>query len=613
MEKIRLFGRRFWCLVAVAVICLSLVISVMVARAATGGGQTLAPAWANPEATALRRVSDVASAQNEPNFFNNMDCSLQTFRLVNSNDMQTRCFTPAAFGTMDSDSNTAIFNGTDEALPLIPYVGGEVLVPWPKAMDLIAIDSLSTDGDYISLYKNPLGALHDERDAFGRLTAKRLTAPAELLLVDASGQRLVVNPQTLAFSDNGSWMVVETLTGSFVRVNLATLEVRTFAPAIIVQGNPALFKSRVTISDDGRYVAIVNESMQQFKVYDLTMCSDNGQHPAAQWCQAHEYWPFVDGHAGELRSVRHVRFVNQGLLSFEVVASDPGQDGIYELAPSGSIDFLTDYIGLGDSYTSGEGAFNYLAGTDTSDNICHLSANSYPLLLTRDLFGAAGGHSVACSGAVIQDIGSTSDSYRGQVKGGLSLGQLQQTQPTLLDSVMANFVPGYVAQQAFVRQYQPRVMTVSVGGNDVGFGDILQNCVVPKLTRHQSDDTCYNTYEARLEVTQLIDRTVPRWTALYKQLLAEAPGTHLYAIGYPQVVDDAGSCALNVQMGKSELEFAVELTNYLNDAVKKAAGAAQVPYVDIGQALTGHRLCETASYDVAVNGLTAGNDFGVLG
>jgi hypothetical protein len=35
--------------------------------------------------------------------------------------------------------------------------------------------------------------------------------------------------------------------------------------------------------------------------------------------------------------------------------------------------------------------------------------------------------------------------------------------------------------------------------------------------------------------------------------------------------------------------------------------------VDISQALAGHRLCETASYNVAVNGLTAGNDAGLLG
>src|SRR6185437_3010028 len=108
-----------------------------------------------------------------------------------------------------------------------------------------------------------------------------------------------------------------------------------------------------------------------------------------------------------LQSVRHVRFLNDGLLSFEAVTSGGGS-GSYVLAPTDGITSLTDYIGLGDSYTSGEGAFDYLEGTDTADDMCHLSARSYPLLLTHDLFSAAGGHSVACSGAVISDVGNTS-------------------------------------------------------------------------------------------------------------------------------------------------------------------------------------------------------------
>ncbi len=332
-----------------------------------------------------------------------------------------------------------------------------------------------------------------------------------------------------------------------------------------------------------------------------------------QHCNAYDYQSFVQQQISGLQAIRHVRFINDGLLSFEAQAGSAPATGIYELAPTSSISSLIDYLGLGDSYTSGEGAFDYLAGTDTANDVCHLSANSYPLLLTRDLFSNLGGHSVACSGAEINDVGSTSDSYRGQVNGVANWQQLQQTEPALLDSVMTGFLPGYVAQQRFVSQYQPGVMTVSVGGDDVGFGDMLERCVEPQLSAHLSDDTCFDTYEDRLEVKNLIDRTVPRWTALYRQLVAEAPGTRLYAIGYPQIMVDNGNCALNVHLDRGEQEFAVELTDYLNGAVQQAAAAAGVIYVDIDQALAGHRLCETASYDVAVNGLTAGTDGGPLG
>src|SRR5947208_703175 len=72
------------------------------------------PAWANPAAMALRKVSSVSAAQNEPTFLNNLDCSLLTYRLVADSNMRTGCFTEAAFGLVDPDSQTIIFSGTDE-------------------------------------------------------------------------------------------------------------------------------------------------------------------------------------------------------------------------------------------------------------------------------------------------------------------------------------------------------------------------------------------------------------------------------------------------------------------------------------------------------------------
>lgn len=598
------------CLLSVVVFALVVVGAALIhADGNSGGG----PAWASPSVMALKRVGPIDSVKHQPGFLTNLDCSLMTYRLVGDSIMRTGCFTPTAFGPMDGDSDTIIFNGTDEGLPLLPYRPGQVLSPWPGAAGLLMTDAVSTGGSYLSLYKNPLGQLQDQRNYLRQLIAKQLTAAPELPLKDLAGQRLVINSQTIAFSDGGSWLVVENLNGSFVRINLATLDMVAFAPAFGSQGSPGLLRSDVAVSDDGRYVAIGNKAAASLKVYDLAACSGVVDNLKPLNCTAHDYFGFAAQRINGLQAARHLRFVNDGLLSFEAQTSDPAAAAVYELAPTGSITSLIDYLGLGDSYTSGEGAFDYLDGTDTADNMCHLSIHSYPLLLTRDLFSAAGGHSVACSGAVINDVGSTSGSYRGQVRGGASFDELQQSQAAFLDSIMAGYRPGYVAQQRFVRQYQPAITTASIGGNDIGFGDILQKCVEPHVSLRPGANTCYNTYEDRLEVTRLIDRTVPRWTALYKQLAAEAPGTRLYAIGYPQIVDDRGNCALNVHLNQSELAFAEELTDYLNGAIRQAAEAGGATYVDVSQALAGHRLCEAASYDVAVNGLTAGTDAGPFG
>jgi hypothetical protein len=564
------------------------------------------PAWVEPSAMAVKRVSNIPDEQHQPNLLSNMDCTKLTYRLVGATDMRSGCFTQTAFGMLDSDSETVIFNGTDEGLPLSAYSPHQVLAPWPRALNLIALDAADTGGSYISMYKNPLAVLRDQRDWTERLRGKRLVAPPNLPFKDSAGRLLVVNPQTIAFSDGGSWLVAETLGGSFTRINLASLDRSDFAPAFGAPGKPGtLFKSQVAISDDGRYVAIGNDAAGSLKIYDLAGCG-------GKVCLAHEYRGFLNRQIAGLQRIRHIRFINDGLLSLEAT-TDGGRDGVYELAPEAQITSLIDYLGLGDSYTSGEGAFDYLPGTDTADSTCHLSANSYPLLLTDDLFSSASGHSVACSGAVIDDVGSTSDGYRGQVRGGYSLNELNESHRTKLSSIMADFSPGYVAQHRFVAGYQPRIVTVSIGGNDIGFGDILERCVVPHLSRHWSDGTCYDTYESRQEVVDLVDRTVPRWVTLYRQLQAESPGSTVYAIGYPSIASDTGKCPLNVGLNKSELEFAEELIHYLDASIKDAALNAGVSYIDISQALAGHRLCEASGSSMAVNGITAGNDFGVFG
>lgn len=568
--------------------------------------------WANPTAKSIKQVSSMIGAQSSPILFDNMDCTLATYRLPTSSTMGTGCFTATAIGLLESDSGITIFNGTDEGLPLQTFGPHQVLAPWPNHAGLFALDTVSTGGAYISLYKNPFPLIKDQRNSLLQLNAKQLTGAPETQLKDKLGQRLVINSQSLAFSDGGEWLVAETLNGSFVRINLTSMTIKPFAPSYGMSGSPALLKSRLAISEDGQSVAIYNKEDSTMRVYDLTNCASVSHNLTPEGCASYDYLPFIKSQIPDLQSVRHVRFVNEKLLSFDAYSSST-TGAIYVMSPAASIDHLIDYLGMGDSYTSGEGAFDYLSGTDMPDNMCHLSIRSYPILLTNELFSSHGGHSVACSGAVINDVASTSDSYRGQNKNILDFKHLKVESPTQLNAIMTNFSPGFIAQQRFVSRYQPAIITVSVGGDDIGFGKILEQCVGLHVSIHRSDNDCFSTYEDRLEILQLIDRTLKKWVSLFSQLRAQARGSAIYTIGYPQIALDSGNCALNVHLSRSELEFGTELINYLNKTIYEASRQAQVNYIDISKALYGHRMCETDSQNVAVNGLTAGKDAGIFG
>jgi len=103
--------------------------------------------------------------------------------------------------------------------------------------------------------------------------------------------------------------------GSFVRINLATLDVTAFAPSIVGEGGgPGLNQSQLAVSDDGRYVAIANVATNSLRVYDLGNCQAQTTQ-AFMACNSYNYWPFISGQITAIDSLRHLRFLDDGLLS----------------------------------------------------------------------------------------------------------------------------------------------------------------------------------------------------------------------------------------------------------------------------------------------------------
>jgi lysophospholipase L1-like esterase len=571
--------------------------------------------WTDPATIAFQKVATKidGSASDQPHYLTNLNCVHYTFRYRGSDTMQEGCFMTTAFGSMDIDSHAVIFNGTDEAIRVEPS-GNGYLLPLPHSAVVASLSPAPLAGAYLNLYTYFPRVLSDIWNyAHLNVEYKQVSGPANLHITDSHAQSLAVNPQSIAYSNNGAWMVLESPWHSFMRINLATLEATPFAASFnIFNYDSQMHTSQVSISDDGRYVGVQSDEYQSFKVYDLTSCTGSQTDDLKPFtCATHDYQQYIRNLVPGYSHITKIRFLNDSLMS--VNASYAEGTGVsatsatdtYLLSPNGQIGSLAHYVALGDSYTAGEGSFNYVAGTDLPYNRCHLSVHSYPFLLSQDIFHGDG-HSAACSGARIHDIDDTSGGYPGQVTGGIA------RKTRTVDSVNAiinEYNPGYIAQYEIAAHYQPKVLTVSAGGNDMGFADIMKACALPSI----KTSTCYDTFEDRQEVMQTIDSQLKPLVSLYKMLQESTPTSAVYVIGYPQIVFGGGSCALNVHLDAKEIEFSQEVTEYMNGVIQQAAAAAGVQYVDISKALSGHRLCESKSYDVAVNGLTAGTDDGPWG
>jgi lysophospholipase L1-like esterase len=417
--------------------------------------------------------------------------------------------------------------------------------------------------------------------------------------VDASNSVIAVDNNALytsaTVSQNGKWMLLWDPAGFFTRIDLTTFQALTVSlPSGDITSD--LF-SELDISDSGQYaaVAFTPDSGPRLRIFDLNGC--NGETTSLMTtpieCDSQDFTSAMQAH--DLYAFRLPVFYDDDLLGMHVRYDYDGSYNSYFLQAPNTIPD-SDYLGLGDSYASGEGAFSYLAGTDNKDNKCHLSSLTYSFLVGIDL-NLNSTHSVACSGAKVANVGNYAEEAQYDIS----------KKPA--DAFSDYWIPGYKPQLDFIIDNRPDLVTISMGGNDIGFSEIIKRCII-------SGDTCFSTYEERLGLVKNINSKFEALANMYIQLKVEAaPGARIYVIGYPQIAKPDGNCGLNVRLNNDEIKFGEGLIGYLNYAIEQATRKAGVLYVDAEDAFGESTLCgNNSSLSPAINGLTAGGDiFSIIG
>ena len=270
------------------------------------------------------------------------------------------------------------------------------------------------------------------------------------------------------------------------------------------------------------------------------------------------------------------------------------------------------YLALGDSFSSGEGDTDknpatgrkyYRQWTDVNGDKakgapkekCHVSTRSYPYKLANWMGLGSGPSaawaSVACSGATVYDMNwDNSGGYEGQDS---PLGRLHgyDNKGTLQKMALNEMIPGRVKQIEFVKKYQPKVITLTAGGNDVGFGNKLDACVPPS-----KEGTCvYAKAEHRRKLKNEIIDQFDKLKSFYRELKEASSNSKIYVLGYPQFVNGAPDAPCSGRgllfLDAREREMITNSVTYLNNTIKQAAKAAGVKYVDIENAFGDHWLC----------------------
>ncbi|MFG3323025.1 SGNH/GDSL hydrolase family protein [Streptomyces sp. NPDC048171] len=212
------------------------------------------------------------------------------------------------------------------------------------------------------------------------------------------------------------------------------------------------------------------------------------------------------------------------------------------------------YVALGDSYSSGVGAGSYIS----SSGDCKRSTKAHPYL-----WAAANSPTTfdftACSGA------RTSEVLSGQ------LGPLSTA---------------------------TGLVSISIGGNDAGFADVMTTCVL------QSDSTCLSRIAT---AKAYVDSTLPgNLDSVYSAISAKAPNADVVVIGYPRFYKLGTSC---IGLSETKRKAINEASDYLNTAIAKRAADHGFTFGDVRTTFTGHELCSGASWLHSVNWLNIGESY----
>lgn len=236
------------------------------------------------------------------------------------------------------------------------------------------------------------------------------------------------------------------------------------------------------------------------------------------------------------------------------------------VAPGADVAAATvSYVALGDSYTSGPKIPTQL----TAAGGCDRSNHNYPSD-TADALGLTL-TDVSCSGATTANIlGTTQDVSPGP------------DNPFQLSAVTS----------------ADQVVTLQVGGDDLGFTSIVENCIaLTPWGPTAVGANCRSYYDPKGNNTLLTD--INNLSANIDSILAEihtrAPVAKVFVVGYPDILPQNGACWPSMPFETADAEYLNSIEVDLNTMLSTAATANHDTYVDTYTPSEGHNACTPES------------------
>ncbi|WP_266849633.1 SGNH/GDSL hydrolase family protein [Streptomyces sp. NBC_00568] len=214
-------------------------------------------------------------------------------------------------------------------------------------------------------------------------------------------------------------------------------------------------------------------------------------------------------------------------------------------------------MALGDSYASGAG----LSGQTNAT--CLRSSGSYPVWLKKTYkISDANFKNVTCSGATTRSLWNDQGPAHPQ-----------------LNALSKN----------------TDLVTVSIGGNDLGFSTVLADCVLQAQLKGSTGSPCRTKYNAGGQnlLEARIAKLAPRIGSMVVDIKRRSPAARVVVVGYPTLFPaKADRCGASVPLADGDVTYLDDITRKLNSMLANQARGAGAAYADTYSGSQGTDMCQ---------------------
>jgi hypothetical protein len=228
------------------------------------------------------------------------------------------------------------------------------------------------------------------------------------------------------------------------------------------------------------------------------------------------------------------------------------------LAFAASAAQAANYVALGDSYAAGPLIPNQISplGCLKSDhNYAHLAAPSLGIAL-RD---------PSCSGATTADMTEPQSIEFG-------------TNPPQFNSLDG----------------ETTIVSLTIGGNDIGFAEVAESCITLNPFSHP----CLDKYDSggHDQLAERIEATAPKVAAVLEGIHARSPSARVFVVNYPAIFPETGfGCWPQMPIGFQDVPYLRSTEQRLDSMLATQAAAHGATIVNWYNASIGHDACKSSS------------------